>query len=128
MTVVPIYRVKAKIAVIAFDAQHRLVLADIEFVVVGDAAVILEGLGASGFLIEAGHRNLADFEQFRRGEEDHVGRIVVNRIDDAAFIENDGLHVTPLQLDAARESGRTSADYDDVDILRDDFPRLTHSF
>ena len=69
------------------EAQHLLVLVDIELVMIGNAPVVFERFGATGLFVERGHRNIADFEQLGRGEKDQVDRIVIDRVDDAAFIE-----------------------------------------
>ena len=41
---------------------HRFVLADIELVVVGDAAIVFQSLGPDGFIADGRHRDIADFE------------------------------------------------------------------
>src|SRR5262249_748122 len=101
-------------AVLARDALDALVLADVELVVVRHPAVILQRFGAHGFLVERGHGDVADFEQLGCGEEDEVGRVVVNRVDDAAFVDEDGVDTAARKLDAAGEARGSRADDDYV--------------
>ena len=57
---------------------------------IGDAAIIFQRLRASRLFIQRRHGDVADFEQLRRGEEHHVGRVVVKRVDHAAFVDQHG--------------------------------------
>ena len=102
-------------AVLAGDSLDALVLADVELVVIGDAAVIFERLGANGLIVQRGHGNIADFEQLGRGEEHHVVGVVVDGVDDAALVDQDRAHAAPLEFDAAGEAGGSGADDDDVE-------------
>ena len=77
---------------------------------VGHPPVILQRFGPVGLVVQARHRNVADLQQLRRGEEHHVGRVVIERVDDAAFLDQDRLHAALLQLDAAGEAGGSGAD------------------
>src|SRR5271154_1332557 len=45
------------------DLADVLILADVELVMLGDAAVIFQRLGADGFVVQRGHGDVADFEQ-----------------------------------------------------------------
>ncbi len=100
--------------VAARDLGDALVLPDVQLVVVRRAAVVLERLGAGRLLSEGRHGEFADLEQFGRGEEHHIGGVVVERIDDAALFEENGVEPAPLQLDPAGQSGRTGADNNHV--------------
>src|SRR5277367_5664917 len=91
-----------------------LVLADVKPVVVRNAAVILERFGAHRLFVKRRHGDVADLEQLGRGEEDHVGRVVVEGVYDAAFVKEDGADVAAFELDAAGEAGGARADDDDV--------------
>ncbi len=82
--------VDGEVAVGAVDAFDGLILADVELVVLGDLAVVLEGLVAVGLLVGAGEGHVADLEQLRRGEEGHVGRVVEERVAEAALVHQDG--------------------------------------
>ena len=85
---------------------------------VGHAAVVLQRFGAVGLLVEAGHRNVADFQQLRRGEEGHVGGVVVDGIHHAALFDQDGLDAAVLQFDAAGQAGGAGADHESVERCR----------
>ena len=76
----PLVLVARKVAVVAFDYFHALILMHIELVVFGYAAIVFERFGAVGFLVHRRHRYVADLEQLRRGEEDHVRRVVIERV------------------------------------------------
>src|SRR6266496_1767564 len=73
-------------AVLSGDAIHALVLANVEIEIVSHPAVIFQSLVTIWFLVEAGHRDVADLEQFRRSEKRHVGGVVVKRIHHAPFL------------------------------------------
>ena len=84
----------------------------------GHAAVVLEGLGARRLLVHARHRDVADLQKFRSGEERHVRRIVVERVDDAALVDDDRVQTAALQFDAAGEAGGSGADDDGVETRK----------
>ena len=111
----------AEIAVAAFYAGYVAVLQDMDGVVLGDLAVILEGFVARGLLVGAGERYVADFEQFRRGKESHVGRIVEERVAEAALVDAGGAEAGALGFDGAGEAGGPGADHEDIV----DFRRLS---
>src|SRR4051812_43202462 len=56
----------------ALDLLHHLVLVNFELIMFGRATVVLQRLTAYRFIAEGGHREVADFEQLRRGEKSHV--------------------------------------------------------
>ena len=85
---------------------------NIQLEVVRHAAIVLQRLMPVGLLVEAGHGDVADFEQLRRGEEHHVGGVVIKRVDHAAFIDQHRAHAAALQLDSAGEPGGSGADHD----------------
>src|ERR1700751_4864763 len=76
-----------KVAVGAIEFQDALVLMDMETVVIGDAPIIFERFRPSRLLIERRHGNVANLQQFRRGEENKIGRVMINGIDYAALIK-----------------------------------------
>src|SRR5579872_6523052 len=98
------------------DSIHALVLMNIQLVMVGDAAVIFQSFGAAGLFRETGHGDIADLEQLRRGEENEIDRIVVDRVDDAALLDQDGLHAAFLQFDSTSESRGACADNQSVEV------------
>src|SRR4051794_14507074 len=94
-----------EVAVRAVEAENPLVLVNIQPIMVGHPAIVLQSFGPAGLFIERRHRNIADLEQFGRSEENEVDGIVINRINDAAFIEEDGLEAALLQLYTASKTG-----------------------
>src|ERR1022692_2300077 len=104
-----------KRAILAGDVRDALVILDIQLEVVRRAAIVLQRLMPVGLLVEAGHGDVADFEQFGRGEEDHVGRVVVEGIHHAAFFDQQGADAALLQLDSTGQAGRPRANYYDVE-------------
>jgi len=86
-----------------------MVLADIQFIVSGHMPVILERLVAVGLGIGAGKRNIADLEQFGRGEEGHVRGVVEERVADAALVHHDGAQAGLLRLNGAGHTGGSGA-------------------
>jgi hypothetical protein len=101
-----------KVAVFARYPLDPFVLADAQLIKLGHTPVILERLRACGLFVHGGHGDVADLQQLRRGEEHHVGGVVVNRIDDAPLFDEHGVQVPSLQLDGAGQTGGPGA-YDD---------------
>src|SRR5712692_10700829 len=107
-------RLGVKIAVLPRDALHPFVLANIETVVLSRAAIVFQGFGAGGFFPDAGHRKIADFEQLRRGEESHLRRIVVKRVDQASLLDHHRSQAAVPDLDGARQTRRSRAHHQDI--------------
>ena len=94
--------------------SDAFVEAQFDAVMLDGAAVIFQGFGASGLPAGNGHGQVADFHALGRGEEKHVGRVVVERIAEAAFVDDEGAHAGALGLDGAGKAGGAGADADDV--------------
>ena len=77
---------------------------------VGNAAVIFQRLEARGLGEGGGKRNVANLQQFRRGEKNHIRRIVVDGIDEASLIDDQGFKAGLLGLDGASQAGGPGAD------------------
>ena len=107
-----------EVQVLAGDRFDALVGADVELVVHGDLAVVLEGLVAGGLGIGAGERDVADLQQFGGGEEGHVRGVVEEGIAEAAFIDEDGAEAGALGFDGAGHAGGAGADDEDVENFR----------
>src|SRR5437667_10017727 len=90
-----------KIVVIARDRFYALILPYLQLVVFRHLAVILERFQPVRLGIGTAEGNIANFEQFRRSEENHVRRIMEDGVDQAAFIEADDLQARFLSLDGA---------------------------
>src|SRR3954454_20881849 len=91
-----------KIAVRALETQHTLVLMNVQFVVIGNTPVVLQAFSTSRLLVQRCHRDVADLEELRRREEHQIDRVVVDRIDDTAFVEKDDVQPAFFELDTAR--------------------------
>src|SRR6266852_1679507 len=104
----------SKVPVFAVDRFDPVVLANLQLVMLGGTAVVLEGFLASGLHQRGGERDLADLEQLRCGEKCHVGRIVEDRIDEASLVKNDRLETSFLRLNGAGQSSGTGAHDEDV--------------
>ena len=92
-----------------------MVLANLQVIVLGGSAVVLEGFLASGLHQRSGERDVTDLEQLRRGEKGHVGRIVEDRIHQASFVKDDRPEASFLGLNGAGQSSGTGAHDEDVD-------------
>ncbi len=101
-------------AVVTADLIDRFVEARFDSVVFDGAAVIVERLGARGLPCRDRHGQIADFHALGRGEERHVDGIVVKRIAEAAFVDDERAHAGALGFDGAGEAGGPGADADDV--------------
>ena len=106
--------VDGEVAVVAADGVDGLVLADVEVVVLGDLAVVLERLDAVGLLVGAGEGDVADLEQLRRGEEGHVRRVVEERVAEAALVDQARGEARALCLDGAGQAGGAGADDEQI--------------
>src|SRR5439155_5492896 len=87
----PITSSDVKIIVVASDGFYALILPDIQLVMFRDFAVVLERFQAIRLGIGCAKRNIANFKELRRGEKNHVCRIVKNRVHYAALIDADDL-------------------------------------
>ena len=79
--------VNNKCAIGSSYALDAMILADVQAIVSGHLAVILQGFVSRGLRVRAWKRDVADFEQFGRSEKGHMRWIVVKRIADATFID-----------------------------------------
>ena len=101
-------------AIAAGDGLDGFVEAQFEGVVIGGAAIVFEGFGARGFCFRGGERKIADFEAFGGGEEDHVGRVVIDGIAEAALVDDEGAEACAFGFDGAGEAGGSGADGEEV--------------
>ena len=102
-------------SVVPADAVSTgFVEARFEFVMLDGAAVILQRFGARGLPRRRRHGQVADFQELGRGEENHVDGIVVERIAEAALVDDERAHAGALGFDGAGEAGGAGADADDV--------------
>lgn len=90
------------------------VLADVEPVVLGYLAVVLEGLGTGGLLVGRGEGHVADLEQLGRGEEGHVGGVIEERVGEATLVHENDTEAVALGCDGAGEAGRAGANDEDI--------------
>ena len=109
--------------VVGVDDERAVVTADLidgfveprfDSVVFHGAAIIVERLGARGLPRRDRHGQVADFHALGRGEERHVDRIVVERIAEAALVDDERAHAGALGFDGAGETGGPGADADNV--------------
>ena len=88
----------------------------------GDLAVVFEGLGAGGLLVGAGEGHVADLEQLRGGEEGHVRGVVEERVAEAALVDQHDVEAGALRVDGAGHAGGAGAD--DEEIVEGGFGQL----
>ena len=103
-----------KIVIAPGHGLDPLILADIEMIVLGDFAVVLERFLARGLLPRGAEGNVADFQQLRRGKERHVGGIVIDGIDHASLVDGHDFEAGALGFDGAGQSGGPGADHDHI--------------
>src|ERR1035441_10188851 len=102
-----------KVAVRTNYALDRLVLADVERVVLSDLAVVFEGLAAGGLLVGAGEGHVADLQQLGGGEEGHVRGVVEERVAKAALVDQHRREARAPGLDGAGHPRRPRAGFSD---------------
>src|SRR2546429_9498118 len=74
-TVGAVCRSNVKVSIFSRDRLDPLILVNVQLVMLGDPAVVLQRLLARGLEMGCVKRDLTDFQKFRRGEEHHVRRI-----------------------------------------------------
>ena len=89
-------RMHAEFSVGAFDALHAVAEPQVQLIVLGALAIILERFAARGLLRGARKRQIANFQQFRRGEKHHVDGVMVNGIAKAALVNHQRTHSRAL--------------------------------
>ena len=92
-----------------------LVLVNVELEMVRHATVVFQRLCAVWLFVEAGHRNVTDFQQFRGGKENQVGGVMVKRVHHAAFFNQQGIEAAQFQLDSAGKPGGSSPDHQRIE-------------
>ena len=103
-----------------------MVLAHIQAIELRHFAVILQRLLPGGFLLRADKGNVADLQQLRRGEEGHVGGVVVERVAQAALVHgNRGIARAP-RLNGTGKAGGTGANDEYVELLHGGLPSLEY--
>src|SRR6478672_484193 len=80
-------------------------------------AVVLQRLGAVGLLVGCGKRNVANLQQLRRGKENHVRRIVKQRVHQAALVHHNGSKPGALRLNGTRHAGGAGANHQHVKVV-----------
>ena len=75
----------------------------------GDAAIIFQRFEPRGLRQSGGKRNVANLEQFRRGEKHHVARIAIDGVDEASLVDDKSFEARLLSLNGASHSSRASA-------------------
>jgi len=103
-------RVHLKLAVGAANIRNLLSQAQFQLIVLSRLAVILECFDASRLLCRTDQRQIADFEQLRGGKENHVHRIVIERVAEATFVDDQRAHSGALGLYRTGQAGGTRAD------------------
>ncbi len=81
------------------------------------AAVVFERFRAGGFGVVGYKRHRPDLESFGGGEKGHVGRVVVEGVDEGSFFQNEVRQSRFLRLDAAGKPDGASSDDDQVKCL-----------
>src|SRR5437588_6074447 len=109
--------VNYEVAISARDALYRLILTNVEPVMLGDFSVILQRLAAGWLLIGGGEGDVANLQQLGRSKKNHVGGIVVKRVDQAALVDAGGAESGALRFDGAGHAGRARAYYQKVKRL-----------
>src|SRR6266480_4370570 len=99
-----------EVSILPSDRLDPLILVNVQLVMLGDAAVVLQRLLPRGLEMSCVEWDLADFQKFRRGEEHHVRRIVVNRVDHAALVDDQSLQANLLRFDGTSQPSGPSSD------------------
>ena len=81
-------RLDAEISVCAVELRHGLAKPQLQIIVLHAFAVILQRFDAGGLFRSAHEGQIADLEQFGRGEENHVHGIVIERIAQNTFVDD----------------------------------------
>ncbi len=104
----------AKSSIAALNILDALAQSQFQRIMLRAFAVILERLSAGGLLRRTRKWKIPDFEQFRRREEDHIDRIVVERIAQAAFVDHQRAQARAFRLDGASQACRARSDANQI--------------
>ena len=103
----------------ASNGGDRFAERDLESVRVGHATVVTQRFLARGLLVRTDERHAANLEQLRRREKHHVGRIVQQRVDERALLDDEIPQAARLGGNARREAGGTSPDDQHIEHAHD---------
>ena len=99
-----------EITVFSHHGFDPLVLADVQVIMLGNFAVVLQSFLARGLLLGGGEGDVSDLQQLRRGEKEHALRVVIERVHQASLVEDDDSQANLLRFDGAGQACGTSAD------------------
>ncbi len=103
-----------KPAVSSADPLDAFIQPQLELIMLRRLAVVLERLQPGRLLRRTHQRQVANFKQFRSREEDHVDRVVEERIAKATLVDHQGPHPRSARLDRRGEPGRSRPDTDQI--------------
>src|SRR6185437_10306268 len=110
--------VYTEVPIASLHAFYALILPDVQRIVVGNFAIVLQRLAPIWFLVRTAEWNVADFKKLRRGEERHVGRIVKQGVHQAAFVDQNRAQSHALRVNRASHPRRTCSDYQYIEDFR----------
>src|SRR3954451_18360147 len=79
--------------------------------------VIFQAFRAARLLVQRSHRDITNLQQFRGGEKHKIYRVVVNGIDDAAFVEQYSVESTLFEFNSARKTSGPRAHYCHIELF-----------
>src|SRR5260370_37974936 len=100
-------RKNGEMPIVSLDTLNAFIEPQFEAIVFRSLPVVFERFIPGWFFPSTCKGEVTDFEELGSGEEQHVGRIVVERITEAAIVNNQGTHSGTLSFDGQNESGRT---------------------
>ena len=115
-----------EISILTGKAGYGLILTKLQLIMLRDLAIVFQRLVAAGFLVGAGKRHIANFQQLGCSKKRHVRRIVKEGIAQAALIHQNGAQAGALGLNGAGQTGRTGAHNQDVKAFLQDTTAVLH--
>src|SRR5688572_8712264 len=99
---------------VTLDGHHLFVKRNLQLIGIDHAAVVAQRFEPHRLVVRGDQRQAADLQQLRRGEEHHMRREVEDRIDEDSLLDDDGVEAALLRGDGGGETGRASADDQDI--------------
>lgn len=96
------------------DRQNLFLEVKVQTMGYGHTAIVFQGFGTDGLDIIAYKGNTSYLYALRRGKKGHIGRVIVQGVDQAAFFQDEIGQAGTLGLQAAGDADGASADDDDV--------------
>src|ERR1700676_2045302 len=92
-------------AISAINALDNFAEANFQAIVFDNLAVIFQAFGAGGLFRGTNEGEIADLEQFGRGEKNHIDGVMVQGVAKATLVDDEDAHAGARPFDGAGQAG-----------------------